>query len=123
MKKMTNADVIERIEKEGLDYAILHWAITPDMCEDSKMARYIKNAVAPLSQLDDFCNELSNANPDEIDRISSEYADTFDIESILKDVRLKLRECQKYSHKNLINELESCCKMLSCIIEIYRREK
>lgn len=129
MEKMSNLDIVNRIEQEDLSYAILHWAIGPEMCEDKKMATYIKNAVAPLRALDDFQSKLSLALErcgenfqDDFNKVSSEYPATFDIEGVLKEVALRLKKCQKRTKEGMIIEIENCREMLSWIIRLYGKE-
>lgn len=56
--KMTNIGVKERMEQEGMDYALLHWRIEGKDVRNPKLAKLIDEAYESLKKLSDYLDDV-----------------------------------------------------------------
>lgn len=60
LKSMDDEDVDNRIEKEGLGYALLHWRIDYYQCKSIDTGKAIYETIIPLERLDTLLQQKSN---------------------------------------------------------------
>lgn len=57
-RKMTNVGVQQRIEQEGLGYALLDWRIEGRDCRNPKLGKLIDEAYGPLKRLTEYLKDV-----------------------------------------------------------------
>ena len=64
-RKITNFGVLNRIEQEGIGYALLHWRIEGKNCRNPKLGYLIDNAFNALTELTEYLDKVLKKEKEE----------------------------------------------------------